>query len=322
MASEFELIRRYFTHPPRHTALAVGDDAALMRPAAGMELVISTDMLVAGTHFLPDTDPEALGWKTLAVNVSDIAAMGAEARWATLALSLPQADEAWIGRFAAGFFACCDAFDIDLIGGDTTRGPLCLCVTIFGQLPAGAAVLRSGAGAGDELWVSGQPGRAALALAELRGRTILSAEFGGDFLNALQRPMPRQGLGRALRGVASAMLDVSDGLLGDLEHILDSSQVGAVIEEARLPLAPLLAACPDAGLARDCLLGGGDDYELLFSAPTSRRDAVRAVGRAAGVPVHRIGHLTAGLGLQLAAADGTLRPCAARGFDHFKPDPV
>lgn len=317
MASEFDLIRRHFTRAPRHTDLAVGDDGALMTLRPGMQLVVSTDMLVSGTHFLPDADPEALGWKALAVNVSDLAAMGAEPRWVVLALSLPTADEAWIAAFARGFFACTQTHGIDLAGGDTTRGPLNLCPTVFGEVPAGQAILRGGARAGDDLWVSGQPGRAALGLAHLRGETALAA--GRDeCIQALHRPQPRLELGLALRGLASAMLDVSDGLLGDLGHILERSGVGAIVVEAALPLAPLLATGADPAVARRCLLSGGDDYELLFTSPPARRADIEALGDSLGLKIHRVGQITAEAGaLVLRDRTGLLAPMAAAGYDHF-----
>lgn len=318
MTSEFDLIRRHFTRPARHADLAVGDDAALLTPRPGMQLVVSTDMLVAGTHFLPDTDPEDLGWKALAVNVSDLAAMGAEPRWAVLSLALPGADEAWIAALARGFFACAEAHGLDLVGGDTTRGPLNLCPTVFGELPKGQAILRSGARPGDDLWVSGQPGRAALGLAHLRGQIVLAPAGRGDCLHALHRPQPRLALGLGLRGLASAMLDVSDGLLGDLGHILERSAVGALLLETALPLAALLAACGEEALARRCLLAGGDDYELLFAAPPARRDAVAALGQRLGLALHRIGRCTERAGkLLLQDAAGALQPLAPRGYDHF-----
>ncbi len=318
MPSEFALIRKHFTRPARHTDLAVGDDAALIRPSAGMQLAISTDMLVAGTHFFADTDPEDLGWKTLAVNVSDLAAMGAEPRWVVLAASLPAPDEAWIAAFAKGFFACSEAFGIDVIGGDTTRGPLNLCPTIFGEVPVGRAITRAGARPGDDLWVSGTPGRAALGLAQLRGEAELADGHRADCLAALHRPQPRVALGLALRGLASSMLDVSDGLLGDLGHILDQSAVGAVISESALPLAPLQAACGDAALAFRACTAGGDDYELLFTAPAARRTEVEALALQLGLPLHRIGTITpASQGLCLQGHDGQLHPLAARGYDHF-----
>ena len=318
MPSEFALIRRHFTRPARHTDLAVGDDAALIRPAAGMQLAISTDMLVAGTHFFADTDPADLGWKTLAVNVSDLAAMGAVPRWVVLAASLPAADEDWIAAFASGFFACSEAFGIDVIGGDTTRGPLNLCPTIFGEVPVGQAITRAGARPGDDLWVSGSPGRAALGLAHLRGEVRLAPADRDDCLAALHRPQPRVELGLALRGLASAMLDVSDGLLGDLDHILEQSRVGAQIEEATLPLDPLIAACGDSARAFRACTAGGDDYELLFTAPLEHRAEIGALAARLALPLHRIGAITGPEhGLQLHERNGRLRPLSASGYDHF-----
>jgi thiamine-monophosphate kinase len=323
MPSEFDLIRRHFTRPAHHTELAVGDDAALLAPRPGMRLAVSTDMLVAGTHFFADTDPEGLGWKTLAVNVSDLAAMGAEPRWAFLALALPRADEAWIAAFARGFFACADAFGVDLAGGDTTRGPLTLSVTIAGEVPAGAAITRGGARAGDELWISGQPGRAALGLAALRGEAELDAPQRTEFVDALLRPQPRVALGLALRGLASAMLDVSDGLLGDLRHILECSAAGAIVETAALPLAALTASGADTALCRRCLLAGGDDYELLFTAPPRHRSEIESLSARFGLALHRIGHLTAERSvLLLREADGGLAAPPAYGYDHFAQDPI
>ena len=318
MPSEFDLIRRHFTRPTRHTDLAVGDDAALLRPRPGMQLAVSTDMLVAGTHFFADTDPEDLGWKTLAVNVSDLAAMGATPRWAFLALALPGADEAWIAAFARGFFACADAHGVDLAGGDTTRGPLTLSVTIIGEVPQGEAITRAGGKAGDDLWVSGQPGMAALGLAALRGETQLSTAGRAACIAALQRPQPRIALGLALRGVATAMLDVSDGLLGDLGHILEYSGTGAIIDVGALPLAALRETGADEALARRCLLGGGDDYELLFAAPAARRADVVAISASLGLALHRIGTLTPEPAtLWLRQGDGRLVPGTRSGYDHF-----
>jgi thiamine-monophosphate kinase len=309
MPSEFELIERWFKRPTRHTLLGVGDDGALVRPTAGCELVVSTDMLVAGTHFLPDCNPEDLGWKTLAVNVSDMAAMGAQPRWALLAAALPAATESWLEQFAQGFFACAEAFSIDVIGGDTTRGPRNLCVTIFGEVPSGQALLRSGAAAGDDVWVSGWPGRAALGLAQLQGRTVLDEARRADCLAALQRPQPRVGLGLALRGLATAAIDVSDGLLADLGHILTASRLAATLH---------FDALPDAGLARDCLLAGGDDYELVFCAPPSRRAAVELLARNLSLPLTRIGIAEAGVAGQMRIFSGrqAIQP-TAKGYDHF-----
>lgn len=308
MSSEFALIDRYFTRATPHTLLGVGDDGALLAPTPGHELVVSTDMLVAGTHFLADTPPADLGWKTLAVNVSDMAAMGARPRWATLALALPEADEAWIAAFAEGFFACAAAFDIDLIGGDTTRGPRNLCVTILGEVPAGRALRRSGAQAGDGIWVSGAPGRAALGLAHLQGRHRLDEPERSECIAALQRPQPRVALGRALRGLATAAIDVSDGLLADLGHILAASGVGADLH---------IAGLPPPGPARDAYLAGGDDYELVFTAPAARNADILAVSLGLTLPLTRIGSITAAAGLRLSDAAGHDITPAQRGYDHF-----
>ncbi|MBS1207732.1 MAG: Thiamine-monophosphate kinase [Proteobacteria bacterium] len=317
MPGEFDLIRRFFHYPTSHTDLGVGDDGALLRARPGMQLVVSTDMLVAGTHFLPDVDPFLLGWKTAAVNISDMAAMAAEPRWITLALALPHADEAWISALARGFRDCCEAYCVDWIGGDTTRGPLNLCPTIFGEVPADAAVRRDGALHGDDIWVSGWPGMAALGLAQLVQELQLVSAWVEPCVERLQRPVPRVALGIGLRGIASAMLDVSDGLLGDLNHILERSQVGAMIEESALPLATLLAACKRTERAMDALLRGGDDYELLFCAPREKRGQVEALGRHLELPLHRIGRILDKTGLWLQRGDGVCEAVAAHGFDHF-----
>lgn len=319
MPSEFELIRRYFTRPTRHTALAVGDDGAVIQPRAGMELVISTDMLVAGTHFFADAEPEALGWKTLAVNVSDMAAMGAEPRWVVLAAALPQADESWIAAFARGFFACAEAFGVDVIGGDTTRGPLNLTPTVCGEVPQGQALTRAGTKVGDDIWVSGTPGLAALGLAHLRGRIALSEHALAPCLTALHRPQPRVPLGLALRGLATAAIDVSDGLLADLGHILERSGVAAEIADAALPRSPVLANCGDQELARRCLLAGGDDYELVFTCAAERRGEIEAIGHRLDLPLSRIGTIVGGRAGDLVVRDtnGKPLPLTERGFDHF-----
>ena len=311
MPSEFEIIARYFTRGTSHTVLGVGDDGALIAPTPGQELAISTDLLVEGTHFLPDADPEALGWKTLAVNISDLAAMGAQPRWALLAAVLPAPTSDWIEAFARGFFACADSHGIDLIGGDTTRGPRAFCVTILGEVPAGTALRRDGAKAGDSIWVSGKPGRAALGLAHLQGRTRLAEPVLGECLAALHRPQPRIALGLALRGIASAAIDVSDGLLADLGHVLEQSR-----RAARLQIPGL----PRAGLERDCLLAGGDDYELLFPAAASRDEDVEALAGKLELPLTRIGEIVSGPPgeLVLRDADGSVITPSSRGYDHFR----
>lgn len=310
MPSEFALIDRYFRRPTRHTVLGIGDDGAIIRPTPGMELVVSTDMLVSGTHFLADANPEDLGWKTLAVNVSDMAAMGAQPRWALLAAALPAATESWIERFSRGFFACAEAHGVDVIGGDTTRGPRNFCVTIFGEVPAGQALLRSGAQQGDEIWVSGSPGRAALGLAHLQGRCQLSEPRLAECLLALHRPQPRVALGLALRGLASAAIDVSDGLLADLGHILDESRLAATLH---------LADLPSDNLERDCRLAGGDDYELIFTAPAYRNGAVVELSQTLGLALTCIGKTESGAAgaLQVRDGEGQTIDIAHRGYDHF-----
>ncbi|MFN4352404.1 MAG: thiamine-phosphate kinase [Hylemonella sp.] len=323
---EFDLIARYFQRPQRPytgaVRLGVGDDCALLQPAPGTQLAISSDMLVEGRHFFADVDPATLGHKALAVNLSDLAACGARPLAFTLALSLPQADEAWLAAFARGLFALADAHDCQLIGGDTTRGPLNICITIFGEVPAtdngSRALLRSGARPGDELWVSGTLGDARLALEALQGRRKLPPPLLQAARARLEQPTPRVPLGLALRGVASAALDVSDGLLGDLGHILQASGCGACIDTTLA--APLLAT---PGVALDeaerlsLVLAGGDDYELLFTAPASHAEAVVAAGLASGTPVTRIGRIEAAPGLRLVDAQG--RPVTGRyaSFDHF-----
>lgn len=318
MSSEFDLIRRHFTRPTRHTDLAGGDDAALLSTRPGMQLVASSDMLVAGTHFLADTDPEGLGWKSLAVNLSDIAAMGAIPRWALLALSLPTADETWITAFARGFFACASEFDVDLIGGDTTRGPLNICVTILGETPAGSAATRAGAQAGDDVWITGAPGCAALGLALLRGELKLTAYGANRCLNALHRPHPHVVAGLRLRTLVTAMLDVSDGLCGDLTHILEQSGVGATIDIVHLPLTTLNACGAKPERAREALLSGGDDYELLFTAAPSQREQIDILATELQLPITRIGIITDETGeLNLREADGRLTRATTLGYDHF-----
>ncbi|WP_417069155.1 thiamine-phosphate kinase [Niveibacterium terrae] len=317
MPSEFALIARHFVRPTDHSELGIGDDAALIRARPGMELAISTDMLVSGTHFLPGTDAHLLGWKTAAVNLSDIAAMGGEPRWITLALALPEADEAWVAALADGFFECCQHFGVDWIGGDTTRGPLNLCATVFGEIPQGLAIRRSGAVAGDDLWISGTPGLAVLGLEALFGHLELAPEWQRTCLAALERPQPRIALGRALRGHAHAMLDVSDGLAGDLGHILESSGVGGTLDQAALPLAGPLAACGDAALALEKVLYGGDDYELIFAAPPAERAFLMQLAAELALPLHRIGVCETSPGLRLAMSDASLRPLRPKGFDHF-----
>jgi len=316
---EFDLIRRFFQRPVRRAALGVGDDCALLAPAPGMQLAVSSDMLVEGRHFFADVDPRLLGHKSLAVNLSDLAACGARPLAFTLALSLPRADAAWTEAFAGGLLALADAHGCELVGGDTTQGPLNICITVFGEVPPGQALLRSGARAGDDIWVSGSLGDARLALEALLDHTTLPPGTLAAARQRLEAPTPRVVLGQALRGIASSALDVSDGLLGDLGHILEQSRVGASLD-TRL-ITPLLDAGRHTPLAIDllhqCTLSGGDDYELCFTAPADRRDAVQAAGRDSATRVTRIGCIEEQPGLRLIGPDGAAMAPRWTSFDHF-----
>jgi thiamine-monophosphate kinase len=314
---EFELIRRHFTRPVRRAVLGVGDDCALLQPDPGQQLAVSSDLLVEGRHFLSTVAPGRLGHKALAVNLSDLAACAAEPLAFTLALSLPKVDDDWLAAFAKGLFALADHHAIELVGGDTTAGPLTIGITVFGQVPPGQALLRSGAKAGDTLWVSGTLGDARLALEVFRGQAALAGAGFEAVRQAMETPTPRVALGLALRGIASAAIDLSDGLVGDLQHVLDRSRVGAVVNADALPKGAWLAAMPQA-LQHECTLAGGDDYELLFTAPPAAADAVRAAGRAQGVAVTPIGHVNADAGvLRIVDHEGQPLPQRFRGFDHF-----
>ena len=316
---EFDLIRRFFQRPVRRAALGVGDDCALLAPAPGMQLAVSSDMLVEGRHFFANVDPRLLGHKSLAVNLSDLAACGARPLAFTLALSLPRADAAWTEAFASGLLALADAHGCELVGGDTTQGPLNICITVFGEVPPGQALLRSGARAGDDIWVSGSLGDARLALEALLGHTTLPPGTLAAARQRLEAPTPRVALGQALRGIASSALDVSDGLLGDLGHILEQSRVGASLD-TRL-VTPLLDAGRHTPLTIDllhqCTLSGGDDYELCFTAPADRRDAVQAAGRDSATRVTRIGCIEEQPGLRLIGPDGAAMAPRWTSFDHF-----
>ncbi len=323
---EFELIKRYFQRPARRALLGVGDDCALLQVTPGRNIAVSSDMLVEGRHFFAGTDPFALGHKALAVNLSDLAACGAKPLAFTLALALPQADAAWLEPFSRGMLALADAHDCELVGGDTTRGPLNICITVFGEVPAadgrGTALLRSGAHVGDDIYVSGTLGDARLALNALLGHRPLPPALLAQARQRLETPTPRVALGTALRGIATAAIDISDGLLGDLGHILEASGVGARIDIAA---AARLMACqgvelealtsPEDRLA--CILAGGDDYELAFTAPAGARTQVQAAAMAADTSVTRIGRVQRAAGLRLVDAQGAPIENRYRSFDHF-----
>ena len=347
MLTEFGLIERFFkrprtapTHPLAHgaasqTVLGIGDDCALLAPAAAKQLAISTDMLVAGRHFFADVDPGALGHKALAVNLSDLAAMGAQPRAFTLALALPEADETWLQGFSEGLFAIADRYGCELIGGDTTGGPLNICITVFGEIEAGRALTRDAARSGDDIWVSGMLGDARLALGAARQEwSVADAELPG-LRRALERPEPRVALGLALCGVAHAALDLSDGLAGDLLHILKRSKLAARIDVDALPRSTALARqTPE--IQRLCTLAGGDDYELCFTAPVAAREHISALGITLALPLTRIGTICDPTATATPASNATTQPgplinwvdTAGRplpdalhntlhGFDHF-----
>lgn len=317
MATEFDLIRKYFSRPTRHTPLGIGDDAALIAPGNGMAVAVSTDMLVAGTHFLPDANPFHIGWKSLAVNLSDMAAMGALPKWATLAIALPDANEAWVEQFAGGFFMCADKYQVDLIGGDTTRGPLTISVQIMGEVRANQTLLRSGAEAEDEIWVSGKLGDAALALAGLQGRYTLNQDELDACLPALHTPQPRVELGLLLNVMVHSAIDVSDGLLADLGHILQASNVGAEINLQHVPCSHIARSRLADPLVQQMVLAGGDDYELCFTAPARNHAEIAKMATLIGVPLTRIGIITEASGLVVRGLDNQIININKPGFDHF-----
>lgn len=324
---EFDLIERYFRRVAKSTAgvdLGIGDDCALLAPAPGMQLAISSDMLVEGRHFLSTVSPEALGHKALAVNLSDLAACGAKPVAFTLALALPHVDEAWLAGFSKGLFALADEHNCTLIGGDTTAGPLNICITVFGHVPTGQALLRSGAKAGDDIYVSGLPGQARLALEAFRGNVTLCEKDFELTRARMERPAPRVALGIALRGIASSAIDVSDGVLGDFSHVLNASNVGADIALNTIDLiarhADYLPANSrfDSKFLRKMVLSGGDDYELIFTVALAQREAVLAAALAAQTHITRIGQTQIEKGLRLREKNGALAANDFASFDHFK----
>lgn len=314
---EFDLIAKFFTRTVTRAALGVGDDCALFAPSTGMQLAVSSDMLVEGRHFLPTVAPRRLGHKALAVNLSDLAACGAKPLAFTLALALPRVDETLLAGFAQGLLALADAHDCELIGGDTTQGPFNICITVFGEVPAGQALLRSGAKPGDDLYVSGTLGDARLALEAFRGNVALDGDALERVRVAMETPQPRVALGLALRGIATSAIDVSDGLLGDLGHVLRRSGVGAEVWADALPRSATLRVLPLA-LQRECTLAGGDDYELVFTAPPSQAAAVANAARTAGVKVTQIGSIGEASGLRLLDGERNAIANGFGSFDHFR----
>ncbi len=359
--SEFNIIQQYFSRPAPQADLGVGDDGALVKVAGGNQLVVSTDMLVAGTHFFHDAAPYDIGWKALAVNVSDMAAMGAIPKWATLAIALPSVStrspqpsptgaegmlsaapntpsaltgegwgegvviESWLAEFSRGFFACADTFNIDLIGGDTTRGPLNISVTIMGEVPTGKALRRDGAQVGDDIWVSGNLGSAALGLAHLQGKirfkndaTELAHSSAGQqaSIHELHRPIPRIDLGLKLREIASSCIDISDGLLADLGHILKASNCGAKVDLEKIPCIDYLKNNLENPQFQEFVLAGGDDYELCFTAPKAKHEAINALSKQLNLPISHIGSTRTAIGLQADYHNSPIK-LLKQGFDHF-----
>ena len=331
---EFDLIAKYFKRPARDATLGVGDDCALLLPTPGTHLAVSCDMLVEGRHFLSTVAPERLGHKALAVNLSDLAACGATPRAFTLALSLPRADEAWLAGFAQGLFALADAHGCELIGGDTTQGPLNICITVLGDIPIvegkSQALLRSGAQVGDDIYVSGTLGDARLALEVFRGRVQVPAAVLEHARRRMELPSPRVALGVALRGLATSAIDISDGFLGDLRHVLHASGVGAQIDldiAIDLLAAPALSTASNADLmpqisatqALEWVLAGGDDYELVFTAAPAHAHRVAQAARDAKTRITRVGRIEAEMGLRLQGSQGPVQAEKFGSFDHFAP---
>jgi thiamine-monophosphate kinase len=314
--AEFDLIARIRARAGSRddVVLGIGDDAALLRVPPGRLLVVATDTLNADVHFPEDTLPDAVGWKSLAVNLSDLAAMGAAPAWCTLALSLPEGNTLWVERFLDGFLALADREGVALVGGDTTRGPLSVCVTVHGFVEEGRALQRRGARVGDDLWISGTLGDAAAALSQWRAGGAAEPSLRAR----LDRPTPRLALGQALCNVAGACIDVSDGLLADLGHLCAASGVGADVQLDALPASPALAALFTDETRHVLQAGGGDDYELCFTAPPAQENAVRDAATAAATPVTRIGRIVGGSAVRALLADGTAWTPPQHGYEHFR----
>lgn len=320
---EFDLIARYFAPEAgqrKDVVVGIGDDAAVLEPPAGMQLVVSTDTLVSGVHFPAGTAPAAVGYKALAVNLSDLAAMGATPAWFTLNLSLPAADEVWVADFARGLFELAREFRLQLIGGDTTQGPLAITITVFGTVPQGTALRRQGARPGDRVYVTGQLGDACLGLGVVRATLNLPAEYHGYVVTRLERPSPRIREGERLRGVASACIDLSDGLIADLGHIVAASGVGARIDLRRLPLSPAYDAA-FAQVGWEAALAHGDDYELCFTVPPDKQMIFHRLLPQFACGFAHIGDIEPAKGIRVFDANGHTYTPKSHGYRHFEARP-
>ena len=321
MSAEFNLIERFFTQPSPNTDLGIGDDAALIQVSDGHQLAVSSDMSVSGTHFFHDADPYDIGWKSLAVNISDMAAMGAQPKWATLSIALPEVNNDWLDDFSKGFFDCAKAFNVDLIGGDTTRGPLNISVTIMGETPIGKALNRSNAQDGDDIWVSGDLGHAALGLAHLQKTISLAQDEERICLQALHKPIPRVDLGLALRNIAHSCIDVSDGLLADLGHQLKASNqatpnIGAALQLESMPCSPSIHQRLQTPSVQQAILAGGDDYELCFTAAPIQRELIVALAEQLNLRLTRIGSINT-TGELVVSLENSQLNLSSLGYDHF-----
>ena len=313
MTSEFEIIERYFKKKMKQTALGVGDDAAMIHVRNNYQLAISSDMLIENIHFLKNTNPSHLGWKSLAVNLSDIAAMGAIPKWATLSISLPKINHTWLKKFSKGLFKCADKFGIDLIGGDTTKGPLSISITIMGESKKDEALLRSGAKINDDIWVTGQLGLASMGLANLQGQLKLPPRIKMKCIRALEIPTPKTFLGSYLSRYANSCIDISDGLIQDLKHILKASKVGASLLLNDIPCEKFIHTSKQYQF----VLNGGDDYELLFTAAKKNRPFIKKIAKKTNTPVTMIGNITKKKALNILSEQGKSIKFNPKGFDHF-----
>ncbi|MBM3202070.1 MAG: thiamine-phosphate kinase [Chlamydiae bacterium] len=313
MTSEFEIIERYFKKKMKQTALGVGDDAAIINVQKNHQLVISSDMLIETIHFLKNTNPSHLGWKSLAVNLSDIAAMGGMPKWATLSISLPKINHVWLKKFSEGFFKCANQFGIDLVGGDTTKGPLSISITIMGEIKKNQGLLRSGAKINDDIWVTGQLGLASMGLASLQRKLKLASRLNAKCIKALEMPIPRVSLGYHLSRYTNSCIDISDGLIQDLNHILKASKVGATLLLNDIPCEKFILTSKQYQF----VLNGGDDYELLFTAPKKNRSYIKKIAQKTNTVVKVIGAITHKQNLKIVNAHSKSVTFNLKGFDHF-----